>query len=84
MEITKRSVLLDALQREELVLARFSIDGTKLRPRPKFEAAFEEQRERCRLLREMIHALESEPVRRALADWQKEIMDTWPPERMTF
>lgn len=74
MEITRRSVLLDALGREEAVMAACSRDGKKLEPMPGLQEMFEAQKERCRLLREMIQALESEPVRRSIASWQKEIM----------
>ena len=84
MEITRKSVLLDALRREENVLADYSINQTKLIPRPKFENAFRDQQEKCRILREMIHALDSEPVRQAMADWQEEILQNGPPERLVF
>ena len=75
MEITRRSVLLDALEREEAELARCSRDGKKLIPMPGLTEMFERQRQKCELLRDMIHALESEPVRRVMADWQKDVMD---------
>lgn len=84
MEITKRTVLLDALDREERTLADYSINETKIIPRPGFQTAFRAQQEKCRILREMIQALESEPVRRAMADWQQEVIQNGPPERMTF
>lgn len=84
MEITKRSVLLDALSREERTLADYSINETKILPRPGFEDAFRGQQEKCRILREMIQALESEPVRRAMANWQQEVIQNGPPERMVF
>jgi hypothetical protein len=74
MEITRRSVLLDALEREEAVMASCSLNGMKLQPIRGYEEMFKGQREKCRLLREMIQALESEPVRREIANWQKEIM----------
>lgn len=84
MEITRKSVLTDALQREERTLADYSINQTKLIPRPKFEQAFRDQQEKCRILREMIHALDSETVRRAMADWQKNVIQNGPPERLVF
>ena len=34
------------------------------------EEEFEERREKCRILRDMIQALESGPVRAALAEWK--------------
>ena len=33
------------------------------------------QRKRCKLIEDMIKALESEPVREAMADWQTRIME---------
>ena len=74
MEITRRSVLLDALGREESEMAACSRDGKKLEPMPGLKESFEAQKETCRLLREMIQALESEPVRRSIANWQQDIM----------
>ena len=73
-EITRRSVLLDALAREEAGMAACSRDGKKLEPMTGLEETFKEQAEKCRLLREMIQALESEPVRQSIANWQKDIM----------
>lgn len=84
MEITKRSVLLDALSREERTLADYSIHESKVLPRPGFEEAFKAQQDKCRILREMIQALESEPVRRAMANWQQEVIRNGPPERLVF
>ena len=84
MEITKKSVLLDALRREENVLADYSINQTKLIPRPKFEQAFRDQQEKCRILRVLIHSLESEEVRKAMADWQQDVQQNGPPERLVF
>ena len=73
-EITRRSVLLDALAREESAMAACSRDGQKLIPMPGLQNIFEEQAEKCRILREMIQALESEGVRRELAQWQRDVM----------
>lgn len=74
MEITRRSVLLDALEREEAIMASCSVNGLKLVPIRGYEETFQGQREKCRLLREMIQALESESVRREIAKWQQDIM----------
>lgn len=74
MEITRRSVLLAALEREEAEMAACSVDGKRLVPMRGLTEMFEEQKEKCRLLREMIQALESEPVRRSIANWQREVM----------
>ena len=75
MEVTRRSVLLEALENQEAQLSRCSVEGKKLIPLPGMKDIFREQFEKCRILREMVQALESEPVRNAIAGWQREIMD---------
>ena len=74
-EINERSVLIDALEREEAVMASCSKMGRKLEPIPGFEAEFFRQRKKCNVLRNMIQAMQSEPVRASIADWQKDVMD---------
>jgi len=74
-EITRRSVLIEALENQEAQLSRCSVEGKKLIPLPGMKDIFRAQLEKCRILREMIHALESEPVRRVMADWQKDMMN---------
>lgn len=74
-EITRRSVLEEALEMQETMLSRSSVNGLKLIPLQGMQEVFREQLEKCRILREMIQALQSEPVRRSMADWQKEMME---------
>lgn len=74
-DVTRRSVLLEALENQEAQLSRCSVEGKKLIPLPGMKEIFREQFEKCRILREMVQALESEPVRDAIAGWQREIMD---------
>ena len=73
-EITRKSVLIEALQimREELRLC--SEKYNCLEPKKGMEEAWEQAREKVRILEELIHSYDSEPVRRALAGWQKEAM----------
>ena len=73
-EITRRSVLLEALDAQEAVLSRCSVNGLKLIPLPGMQEMFREQLEKCRILRELIQGLETEPVRRELAAWQRDVM----------
>ena len=77
-EITRRSVLLEALEDQEAKLSRCSVEGKKLIPMPGLQGMFREQLEKCRLLREMVQALENESVRRSIADWQRDEMDGKP------
>ena len=74
MEVTRRSVLLEALKDHEYWLEESSKGRKGLEPEKGLEEQFEEQQKKCELLREMIRALESEPVRKALANWQQELM----------
>lgn len=85
MEVTRRSVLSDALRYRETVMKQFSRNGMGLVPRTGMQEEFERYRQECRILRELIQALEYEPVRAAIAeflereeeeprDWQREVM----------
>ena len=67
-EITRKSVLTECLeiQRDKWKMCSRKYDM--------LEQQWNEQREKCRLLEDLIHAYESPPVRKALANWQQEIM----------
>ena len=73
-EITRRSTLLDCLAYQERFLMMASKGRTGLIPIEGLEEEFDERRKKCEILREMIQALESEPVRAALAEWQIRLM----------
>lgn len=75
MEITRKRVLSEALEREERIMRAYSKNGRGLEAQRDCWEEFKRQQEKCRILREMIQALDSEPVRKALANWQKEVMD---------
>ena len=79
-EITRRSVLLECLRTEELKWKNVSIGCRMLEPIKGLEKDFERQRRKCELLRDMIRACETEPVRRALAEWQIELMAGKEPD----
>ena len=74
-EINRKSVLLECLSimRQELALTSERYDG--LSPKKGMEEAWQQCRQKIDILKDMIHAYESEPVRRAMANWQKEIME---------
>lgn len=86
MNITRRSVLLDALRARELIVQRDSVGGMMLSPREGCEKSFEKYSEECRILRQLIQALEDSCVRAAIAEfleeneekepagWQKDVM----------
>lgn len=77
-EVTRRSVLAEALQYRETIMRGFSQHGRGLAARRGYQEEFDRYREECRILRELMQALEYEPVRAAIAeflelkDWQKD------------
>ena len=77
-EITRKSVLLECLSimREELRIC--SKGYNCLEPAKGMEEAWEQGRRKVQILQHMIQAYESEPVRKALADWQKDVMENGP------
>ena len=78
-EITRKSVLLECLSimREE---QRICSKGYNcLEPAKGMEEAWEQGRRKITILQEIIQALDSEPVLRAMANWQKEEM---PPKEI--
>lgn len=74
-KISRKSVLLECLDimRQELAIVSKHYNG--LEPKKGMEEAWEQGREKIRILEDLIHAYDSEPVRRALADWQKDVME---------
>lgn len=77
-KITKRETLLECLDLMKKIRNAFSKGQYGMLAIERYTAIFEEYDEKCQILREMIQALESEPVRRAMADWQREIMKNGP------
>lgn len=77
-EITRKSVLLECLSimRSELAICSKHYNG--LEPAQGMEQAWREGQQKVEILKDLIHAYESEPVRAALADWQKDVMDNGP------
>ena len=73
-EINRRSVLLEclAIMREELQICSKNWNG--LEPKEGMEEAWQQCRQKIEILKDIIQSLQSEPVRRALADWQKDLM----------
>ena len=62
-----------AIMRQELELTSKRYNG--LEPKEGMEEAWFQCRQKIEILQDMIHAYESEPVKRALADWQKDIIE---------
>lgn len=74
-EITRKSVLIECLSimREELNVCSKKYNG--LEPKEGMEEAWQQGRKKIEILEDLIHAYESEPVRKVIADWQKELME---------
>ena len=77
-EINRRSVLIEclAIMREELQICSKNWNG--LEPKEGMEEAWQQGRQKIEILKDFIQSLSSEPVRRALADWQKDVMENGP------
>ena len=73
-EITRRSTLLDCLDYQTRWLKMSSKGRQGREPIDGLEDEFYEREAKCRILRELIHACESEPVRAAMAEWQIRLM----------
>ena len=80
MEITRRSVLSAALQEKEMELKTFSVGFRGLEARRGCEKEFDRYREECRVLRELIQALDYEPVKAAIAEFLEEREEKEPAE----
>ena len=62
-----------SIMREEQRICSTNYNG--LQPKKGMEEAWQQVRRKIEILEDLIHAYDSEPVRRSLADWQKEIME---------
>ena len=78
--MTRREVLIECLELEREMWRISSKKYDTLEPMAGMEAAWEDYREKCRIIQEMIQALESETVRNALANWQMDIMAGKEPD----
>lgn len=68
-------MLKECLEYERDLWKLTSANYNMLVPMKGMEDQFEEQKAKCMILQEMIQALQVESVKRAMADWQKDIMD---------
>ena len=77
-EITRKSVLLECLSimRSELKILSRNYNGHE--PANGMEEAWNQARKKVTILQDMIHAMESENVRQALADWQMDVIVNGP------
>lgn len=78
-EITRRSVLLECLKIMRLNLGICSKNYEGRQPKEGMEEKFDEYEQKCAVLRDLIQAYESEPVRAAIAEWQTRLMNGEKP-----
>ena len=57
-----------------------SVDRKGIIPIAGFEDLFFERQRKCRIIQELIQANESEPVRKAIAEWQVMLMEGRKPK----
>lgn len=76
--ITLKSVLIECLGliKEEQRLSSKQYNG--LEPKEGMEESWDQARRKVQILKDAIPALESEPVKRAMADWQKDVIENGP------
>ena len=65
-----------SIMREELQICSAKYNG--LEPKKGMEEAWRQARTKVEILQEMCQAMDSEPVRSAIADWQQEVMEHGP------
>ena len=77
-EINRKSVLMECLSimREELRICSANYNG--LVPKKGMEEAWAQCRRKVGILEDLIHAMDSEPVRAVIAHWQMEVMANGP------
>lgn len=71
-------MLLKCLKEQEEIKKLCSVKYESRIPMKGMEQEFYEQEQVCKVLREMVQALENEQVRKVLADWQKDVMEQGP------
>lgn len=76
--ITRKSVLLECLEYERGILKLCSQNHEGRIAAKGEEDLFRDQKQKIRILQEMIHALDNESVRKAMADWQKDVILNGP------
>jgi len=79
MGVTTRDALLECLEMMRMLTKLASVGMHGRIPLAGQEDLFYERQAKCRLIQELIQANESEPVRHAIANWQKMLMDGEKP-----
>ena len=80
MAVTRRTVLEECLEYERDLWKLCSKDYNMLLPMKGMEDKFDEQKEKCRILMELLQAIKNESVCQALAGWQMDVMENGPTQ----
>ena len=83
-DINLKTVLIECLQDRRHVLNICSKNYNGLEPARGMEEVWQRERKKVDILQDAVHAVQSEPVRRAMADWQKEVMQEGTPKSIKF
>ena len=81
-EITLKGMLEDYLLHEVDILMMCSKGEAGIEPKKEFEEEFDEQQEKCRILRELIRAIQNENVKHALQEWRSMDLKDWQKKVM--
>lgn len=76
-EITLRKVLEECLEERKEIRRLCSKDYLGMVPKEGMEDEFDDAEEKCRVLRELLQAIKSEPVLIAIANWEQESLKKW-------
>lgn len=76
-EISLKGMLEDYLMHEVDILMMCTKGQAGIEPLPEFEEEFDEQQEKCRILRELIQAIQNENVKKAIQDWRNGTLREW-------
>ena len=77
-EITRKSVLLECLEYQRGLKKLCSVDHQGRIPLKNEKDLFYAIEKKCKIIEELIQALDCPEVRTVLADWQKDVMQNGP------
>ena len=81
-EITLKGMLEDYLMHEVDILMMCTKGQAGIEPLPEFEEEFDEQQDKCRILRELIQAIQNENVKHAIQEWRSMTVRDWQKQVM--
>lgn len=80
--ITMRTVLEECLDYEQGLKRLCSKDYDGVKAMDGMEDVFEDQEEKCRILRELMQAIQNAKVREAIGGWRNDQLKDWQKEIM--